>query len=426
MQITRSKNSDGSTKLVVSANASDLEPIKKHVVGHHFAEVKVPGFRAGKAPAHLIEQHIDQKRLLDEVTEHAVNEFYRRAIEQEGLRPLGQPQIELKKFVPFTELEFEASQSTLGEIKLADYKKVKLAKPKVEVGATEVNQVIKNLQAKLAKREPVKRATKLGDEVVIDFAGTDEKGEPVSGAESKDFPLTLGSETFILGFEDNLVGLKAGDKKQFKITFPADYNVPALQSKKVTFDVSVNKVNELAEPRLDDALAAQAGPFESVAELKADIKKQLTTERQLQAERDYESQLIAKITEKSQLDVPTALVDQQIQRAEEEEKRNLVYRGQTWQEHLKAEGITEEQHRERGRPEAQVRVKAGLVLSEIADKEQIQVTPAEIDQRIEELKTQYQDPAMLTELDKPENRQDIGARILTEKTITRLVGYASS
>jgi trigger factor len=222
-----------------------------------------------------------------------------------------------------------------------------------------------------------------------------------------------------------MVGLKAGDNKEFNITFPNDYAVAALKNQKISFKVQIKKVNELTEPKLDDELAAKLGPFKNLAELKKDIKRQLHSERQAEADRQYESELIQKISDKSIMQIPLKLIDEQLERLEEEEKRNLAYRGQTWQEHLKTEGVNEEQHRDRHRPEAEARVKAGLVLSEIAEREKLDIQPEELEIRLQMLKGQYADPAMQAELDKPENRQDIAARLLTEKTIAKLVSYAS-
>ncbi|HEU5004650.1 MAG TPA: trigger factor [Candidatus Saccharimonadales bacterium] len=426
MQITRTDISPTKINLNIKASADELEPIKKHVLSSHFSNVKVPGFRAGKAPTHLIEKNINQQLFLDEFMEHAINELYRRAVEDQKFRPVGQPEIQLKKFVPYTDLEFETTQEVIGKVTLPNYKTIKLAKNKASVTAKDVDEVIKSLQGRMAERTEVARPAKDGDEVTIDFAGKDESGEPVAGADGKDYPLVLGSKTFIPGFEDNLIGIKTGDSKEFQVTFPADYGAKELQSKKVTFSVTAKKISDLVEPKIDDEFAAKAGPFKTLAELKADVKKQLTSEREWQVEQDYQNELIKKIAAKAKVEVPESLVETELQRMEDEERRNLAYRGQTWQEHLKAEGVTEEEHRDRLKPDAAERVKAGLVLSEISEAEKIDVTAEELADRIQILKSQYQDPTMQAELDKPESRQDIANRLLTEKTILKLVDYATS
>lgn len=425
MQVVRTDETPTKLKLVISAETADLEPIKRHTLSHFAGRIKVPGFRAGTAPATMLEKHVDPKELADEFIEHALNSLFRRAVDQEKLRPVASPQVSIKKFVPFTNLEFEAVVEVLGPIKLADYTKIKLARPTVKVTPAEVTDVLKSLQKQQAKRVDVTRPAKSGDEVLIDFKGVDSKGAPVNGADGKDYPLLLGSNTFIPGFEDNLIGVKAGQEKTFTIVFPADYGVAALQNKKVTFTVPVKKVSELSEPKADDDFAQKAGPFKNLAELKADIKKQISIEKERNAQGQYENELIAKIADKSTVEIPEFLVDDQVMRSEEEEKRNLTYRGQTWEEHLAQEGITEQQHRDRQRPGALNTIKASLILSEVAERENISVTPEELEVRVQLLKGQYQDPQMRAELDKPENRNEVGARLMTEKTIQKLIDYAS-
>lgn len=424
MQVSKSIKSPTQIVLTIGADHQDLEPIRRHVLSHFKNQVKVPGFRAGKAPFHMVEKHVNQKALLDEFMEHAINDLYRKAVKDEKIRPVSPPEVKLKKFVPFSNLEFEAEVESLGQITVPDYKKIKLNRQKASVTAKEVNDVLASLAIRNSERKEVERPAKTGDEAIIDFSGTDQNG-PVAGTEGKDFPLTLGSGSFIPGFEENIVGLKPGDSKQFDITFPKDYAVAGMQGLKVTFEVNVKKLNELTPQKIDDKFAAKIGPFKTVAELKADVKKQLLTEKQNQADRDFESKLIKEISETSKVDIPPSMVEEQLQQMEEEEKRNLAYRGQTWQEHLTAEGITEQAHRDRQRPTAAERVKAGLVLSEIATLEGVEVTPKELELRIQILKGQYQDPTMQAQLDKPENRQDIAARLLTEKTIQKLVDYAT-
>jgi len=425
MRVTRKDNSPTNITLTVDADAKDLAPIRAHVISHFRRSVRIPGFRSGRAPDAMIEQNIPQQQFLDEFMEHALNELYRQAVDHEKIRAVSVPDVQLKKFVPYTELQFEAEAEILGLVKLPNYKSIKLARKKVEITAADVNEIIKNLQTRMAERAEVERPAKTGDELIIDFEGTDKDGKKINGADGRDYPLTLGSKTFIPGFEEELAGVKAGASKTFDITFPKDYGASALQSKKVTFKVDVKKVQELKEPKADDSFAAQVGPFKTLAELKADIKKQLQAERQSQADTEYNNELVRKIAAKTQIEVPKTLVEEENQRLEDQEKQNLVYRGQTWQEHLEAEGITEEEHRQRHYPEAEERVKIGLILSEIAEKEGLQVTPEELEIRLQVLKGQYQDPQMQAELDKPENRRDIEARLMTEKTLAKLAAYAA-
>lgn len=426
MQVKKSSLSDTSTIISVSADRSELEPIKKTTVQRLSDNVKLAGFRNGKAPLALVEKNLDQSLLQTEFLEDAISQLYLAAIDEYHLRPLDRPKITLKKFVPFDTLEFDAEIESIGQITLADYKKIKLPLSKIVITDKDVEDVITSLQKRLAEKNDVDRAAKDNDQVWIDFQGIDSKGQDVKGAKGKDYPLILGSNTFIPGFEPNLIGLKAGDEKSFTIPFPKDYGVKALAGKKITFTVTVTKVQEIIEPKIDDGFAAKAGPFKSLAELKNDIKKQLASERQNEADRNYENQLVKTITAKSKVSAPQILIDEQIERLLRDLQQNITYRGQTYQEYLDAQGTTDEEFKANIlKPQAEERVKAGLVLSEIAEQEKIAVTPEEIDLSIQAVKSQYQDAAMQAELDKPEGRRNITSRLLTEKTLQKLVSYAS-
>jgi trigger factor len=427
MQVTRTQPKPTTVKLAITAEAAELERIKQAVLEHLARHVKVQGFREGKAPANLVEKQLDPTQLQSEFMEQAVNQLYVEAVQQQKLRPATQPQITINKFVPFTTLEFTAEVDAVGDVKLGDYKNIKLAKKPVEVTAKDVNQVVDNLLSRGATKQEVDRAAKVGDEAIINFKGVDaETKKSIQGADGSEYPLTLGSNSFIPGFEDEVVGIELGRKKTFVLTFPKDYGVKDLQGRKVEFTVTVLKLNELVKPKLDDAFAATVGPFKTVAELKADIKKQLKVEREREAQTLYDNELLERIAEKSEVPVPDSLIEGEMDRMEEEEKRNLVYRGQTWQEHLQQEGLTEAEHREQKRESATLRVTIGLLLGDIAEKEKIDVTPEELEIRLQLMKGQYQDPAMQAELDKPENRQDIHSRMMTEKTVDKLRGYAKS
>jgi trigger factor len=427
MHVITTKNSDTEVTLTISIEEDKLTTLKDHVLGHFKSRVKVPGFREGKVPLPLIEKHVDPAALQTEFLEEAINNYYGDAIRQEDLRPVDNPEITLKKFVPFTTLEFEAKVTVLGQVKLPDYKKIKKSKKSLEITDKDIDEIMNSLKKRLAEKKDVDRVAKLGDETWIDFKGVDDKGEPVAGAEGKDYPLAIGSNAFIPGFEENLIGLKAGDDKTFTLKFPKDYNVKALANKDVTFTVTVTKVQEVAEPKVDEVFAAKVGPFKSVKELEGDIKKQLTHERQHEIDRDFESELVKEITEKSKVTVPEVMINDQVERMVAEIKQNVTYRGQTWQEYLEQEGKTEEEFRNDVlTPQAVERVKAGLVLAEIAEQEHLEVTPEELEIRVQILKNQYQDQQMQAELDKPENRREIASRLLTEKTLNKLTSYATS
>ena len=422
MQITKKQLNPTTVQLTITAGTDELAPAKQAVLTELAKEVKLAGFRKGHAPAAMVEKVVDQQLLQNKVIDHVVNSLYTAGLEQEKLRPVAQPEVSLTKFVPFTTLEMNMAVEVVGEVKLPDYKKFKVEKKVAVVTDAEIEAVVDDLLARSATKNEVNRAAADGDEVTIDFAGVDAKSqEEIEGAKGEDYPLVLGSNTFIPGFEPELLGLKAGDAKTFDVTFPKDYGAAQLQNKKVTFTVTVKLVKERVLPKLDAAFAASVGPFKSVAELRTDIRKQMGTEKEREAQAKLESDVLEQLGQKAQIAMPDSLVEQEIDRMDEEEKRNLMYRGQTWQEHLKAEGKTEEEHRESHREQAALRVKTGIALGEVAEKEGVRVSQEEFDARLSELKKQYTDQQMLTELEKPENQRDILSRMLTEKTIAVLV-----
>lgn len=426
MQIKLTHNNDTNVTLAIVADQETLSKIKETILRRLSKSVKVAGFREGKAPLEMVEKNLDPQMLQSEFIDQVLNHYYIQAITKENLRVVGQPEVNLKKFVPFTTFEFDVTVNVIGEVTLPDYKSITVPAKKATVTAEDVKEVVNSLRKRLAQKSPVERAAKEGDEAIIDFKGTDDKGEPVNGADGKAYPLALGSNTFIPGFETNVIGMKPGEEKSFTIPFPKDYGVKALQNKKVTFAVTVQSVNELVEPKADDEFAKQAGPFTSLQHLKDDIKQQLTLERQNEADRNRENEILQKIAEKTKVAIPDSVIDEQVQRLEEDEKQNLMYRGQTWQEHLDAEGVTEEEHRARNRKDAAEQVKIGIMIGAIGDKEGVEVTPEEIEVRIQLLKGQYTDKAMQAELDKPEARQDIAARLRTEKIVALVANSKSS
>lgn len=421
MQISMTNSSDTHAKLHVVAAQDELIVLKNTLLGRFQGQVKVPGFRPGHAPLAMVEKSLDQAMLQQEFLSEAINQMYVQAATEKRLRTVGNPQVDVTKFVPFSTLEFTAEVDVIGEVKLPDYTKIKVSKTAVTVTAADVTEVIRSLQARAAERKDVNRAAQKGDEAYIDFKGVDAKGEPVNGAEAKDYALQLGSNSFIPGFEDNVVGMKANEEKTFTLPFPKDYGVKALAGKKVTFTVSLTKVQELIEPKLDDDFASKVGPFKTLADLKADIKTELTAQKERETQAKFESDLVEAIASKTKVALPESVVDGQLDRLEDEEKRNLLYRGQTWDEHLAEEGVTATEHRTQKRPQAEMQVRASLALAEIAEREQIDVQPEELEAKMQQLKSQYNDKQMQTELAKPDARRDVVSRMLTEKTIDRLV-----
>ena len=427
MKVDYQRVSDSMATLTISANATKLKELKQITLQRLQPDVSAPGFRKGKVPLNIVEKQVDDNYFKSQFIDDALSELYREALKQENLRPLAQPQVEIKKFVPFSDLEFVVTVQVVPPVKLGDYKKIKAKPAPTEVTDSDIDEVINNLRTRLAEKKSVSRALKQDDEALIDFKGVDENGSDVAGASGKDYPLLIGSDSFIDGFESNLIGMKAGEEKTFTLTFPKDYAHKPLANKNVVFTVTLKTVNNVTLPKADASFAKQVGPFGSLDELKEDVRKQLQKQREQEADADVRNSIVAELVNKSSVEVPEVLANENIDLLMSDFKQNLVYRGITLQEYLDQAGITEEDYREKElRPQAEERVKAGLVLAEVAKQEQITVTDEELEIRLQLLKGQHQnDNRMITELNNPEAQNDIASRMATEKTIEKLVEYAS-
>ena len=421
MKHTLKQLSPTSVSVVVVVDTETIRKAKDAAVKQLGRSVKVAGFRKGKVPANLIEKNIDPNALGSETVEYAINYALNDVIARETLRVLDQPKLELTKFVPYDTLEFTATIDILPAIKLGSYKKLKAKKASVKVEKTEIDQVLERMQRGFAEKVAVTRAAHDGDEVVIDFEGKDKDGVSIEGAKGEAYPLTLGSHTFIPGFEEKIVGHAAGETFDISVTFPKDYHADHLKNAKVTFTVTLTTVNEVKLPSVDDAFAKKSGPFDSAKELRADIERELTAQKEREALDKLKDDLLGELVEKSDVPVPEVLVADQLQSLERDLMQNLMYRGQTMDDYIKMQGYSDKEALTDSelRPMATRRVQAGLVLAELSKAEKIEVTKDELDAELAKRKEEA--PKMAEQLDSPEARRDLANRVITEKTINRLV-----
>ena len=422
MKITREDKSETEIILNVISDQEEITNARKKVLIKLSKSIKVSGFRQGKVPVSVAEKNLDQTVIDNELIDELVNTLYFKAIEKEKLRPVSRPNIELKKYVPGSILEIDIKINVIGKIKLPDYTKLAVKNTPTKVSTVEIKDVLERLKTQLAEYKIVKRKTKKGDRVWINFEGHDEKNDLIDGAKGEDYPLLLGSNTFIPGFEENLVGLITGEETIFDLEFPSDYGVKALQSKKVKFNVKINKVEEPSIEIIDDKFAKKIGPFASLEDLKKDIKNQLTIEKENEAQRLFEDDLVKNLAKKSKISIPESLINEEIDNIKKEFKQNLLYRGETFKDYLLNNNLSEEEFINKELyPSALERLTAGLALSSIAEKEQITVSPKELEERIEMMKKQYSsDTKMLSSLDSADGKRNIVSRMLTEKTIKKL------
>lgn len=423
MKTTVTHESDTRVKVVVAADHAELAAAEQVALKRLAKTVKVNGFRTGHVPLEIVKKHADLNALAQETLDAALNRAVAEAFLNNDLQVLARPEVEIKKYVPGELLEFTAEADVLPEVKLGDYKKLKAKKAAVNVDKKEIDEVIERIRKGLSEKKEVKRAAKIGDETVIDFVGKKD-GEAFQGGTGKDYPLVLGSNSFIPGFEDALVGLKAGDTKDVKLAFPKDYHAKDLAGQDVVFEVTVKKVNSVKLPALDDKFAAKAGPFTSMDDLRKDIKAEITAQAERKATDDLKDELVKQLVAKSAVSVPSVLRDDQIRSLEQDLRQNLMYRGRTLEQYFEEKGYADRDAwvKAEANDAADARIKAGLVLAQLSKELKIEATADELAAHINAYKQQYaNNPKMAKHFDKPEAQREVANRLITEKTIDKLV-----
>ncbi len=424
MKHTLTKTSDTSVTLAITLSEEDIKEAKQAALKHVGRDIKVPGFRKGLVPANVVEKHADPNALANEVTEHAINDVLQEIVTIENLRVLDQPKIELKKFVPYTELEFTALVEVIPDITLGDYKKLKAKRVVEKLEDKEVDEVLDRVRQNFAEKKDVTRPAKLGDETNIDFVGKKD-GEAFDGGTAQDYTLTLGSQSFIPGFEEAIVGHKVGETFAVPLEFPKDYHAEHLKGAKVVFDVTLNKITEVSLPEITDEIAVKVGPFKTKKELVDDIKRELTAQKERVADDKFKDDLIGALVAASKVPVPEILVDDQMKSIEQDARQNLLYRGMSAEQYMEQMGYKDQDEwREKEFKDVAIRrVQSGLVLAELSKKLGVDISAAELEARLTDMKTQS--PHMAEQLDTPEARRDVANRVLTEKTLTELVAFNS-
>jgi hypothetical protein len=423
MKTTVKKLSDTKVELTISLGSEELSAAEQVALTKMVADVKVPGFRKGKVPVSVAAKHVNPAALQEQTLDNALSKAVAEAFMAEKIQALDRPAVDVKKFVPGQELEFTAEVEIIPPVKLGNYKKLKAKRQAVKVEDKEVEEIITRMRENFTEKTEVKRAAKEGDEAVIDFTGKKDD-VPFDGGAAKDFALKLGSGQFIPGFEEGVVGHKAGETFDLKLTFPKDYHAKELAGADVVFTVTLHKVNELSLPEVNDEFAAKCGPFTSVDELKADIKREITAQKEREADEKLKDDLVGELAEASKVALPELLIDDQIRSIEQDLMQNLMYRGLTLDSYLQTQKFTDKDdwRAKEARPAAEKRVKAGLVLAELSKELGVEVSHEELSTQIEAMKQQYgKDPKIAERFNDPNVHRDIANRMITDKTVEKLI-----
>ena len=424
---TKLKNiSDVKVELTISLGAEELKAAEQVALTKLAKEVKIEGFRKGKAPLEMVAAQVDPILLNQETLENALSKSVAEAFLKEKVQAINRPEVDVKKFIPGTELEFTATTEIMPKVELGDYKKLGVKKEATKVSKKEVKETIDRILKNFAEKKKVEREAKNGDEVIIDFLGKKD-GVAFDGGKAEKFPLELGSKSFIPGFEEGLIGKKAGNELSLDLEFPKDYHAKDLAGAKVIFEVKIHEVRENVEPEINEEFLSKLGDFKTKEEFEKQIEEDLKTQKQAEADEKFKDELVKKLAEVSKVPVPEILLEDQKRSIEMDMQQNLMYSGLSLEDYLERMGKTHEEWLEKDVKEvAEMRVKSGLALAELSKVEKVKSDTKELDDRIAQLKEQYgNSKEVQKQLSSDDVRRNLANQILTEKTIDLLVKFNS-
>ena len=415
--------SDTRVEVTITLNEKELATAEKVAITKLAKEMTIKGFRKGKVPFDVALKNADPVKLQDEILNNSISKAVAEVFVKGDIQALERPQVDVKKFVPGEMVEFTAETDILPKVKMADYKKLKTTIKPEKVTDKDINEVLERIKKAFAKKKEVKRAAKNGDTVNINFTGKKD-GVAFDGGTAEGFDLELGSNSFIPGFEEAIVGHKTGEEFDIDLDFPKDYHAKELAGEKVVFTVKINSVNESAEAELNDEMAKKAGPFKNMAELKADITDQITKQKEQEASEKQKDDLVQQLVEKSEVPMPGVMIEDQKKAIEQDFIQNLAYQGLALDNYLEVNKFKDKDEwmAKEVTPVAEKRVKSGLILAELSKEFKVKVTPEELTNQINLFKAQYQNnPQVTAQFENPAVIQDIENRLATEKTVNRLM-----
>ena len=376
--------------LKITAPAAEVNAGYKKAVQKIADQANIPGFRKGKAPRAIIEMHYGKEAVKQEAFEIVANKAYSEALDQEKLIPVSDPKVEESTFEEGKDMELTIKVTLKPEPELGEYKGLHVDKKEAEVTDEQVEAQIKDLMSRDAKMVVAEEGAVIekGDFAIIDFAGTVD-GEPFSGGEGKGYPLEVGSNSFIPGFEDQLVGLSKGDSTDVEVTFPEDYFVKDLAGKEAIFKVNIQDVKRKELPELNDEYVASKTDFKTVEELRANYKERMQKAAEANAKAEYEHELIDLAVANAKFSVPEIMIEDKISQMVDEMKMSLESRKMSLDMYMQYTGLDMAKIRENQRPVAEENVKTDLVLDAIAKAEDIQVDMADVDAEIAAISAQH-------------------------------------
>ncbi|WP_298830451.1 trigger factor [uncultured Planococcus sp.] len=353
-------------------------------------EINVPGFRKGKMPRQMFEKRFGVESLYQDALDFILPDAYANAVEEAGINPVDRPEIDIETIEKNQPLVFTAKVIVKPEVELGEYKGLEASKPDTEVSDEDIENQLKEQQERLAELTVKEdEAIVEGDTAVIDFEGFVD-GEAFEGGQGSDYSLEIGSNSFIPGFEEQLVGVKSGEEKDVEVTFPEEYHAAELAGKAATFKVKVNEVKGKELPELNDELAKEIDPeVESLEALRTKMKDSLIAEKKSAADATLRDELVQKAAENATIDIPHAMIHSEMDRMMSDFEQRLTQQGMNLELYFQFSGQDEAALREQMHGDAETRVRVSLTLEAIAEAENMQVTSEDIDKELEKMAGQF-------------------------------------
>ena len=376
-------------KLTVEVPAEQFEAALKTSYSKNKNKFNIPGFRKGKAPQAMIEKMYGVGVFYEDAVDEAINASYPDAAKESGLEIVSRPEISIEQVEKGKSFIYVATVATKPEVTLGEYKGIEVEKAKPEVTDADVEAELKKVQEQNSRLVSVAdRAVADGDQTVIDFEGFVD-GKAFEGGKAEDYTLVIGSHSFIDTFEDQLIGKNIGEDVEVNVTFPAEYHAAELAGKPATFKVKIKEIKMKELPELNDEFASEVSEFETLDAYKEDVKNKLAETKQAQATAENENNVVQKVVDNAQMDIPAPMVDEQVRNMIEDYARRLQSQGISFDQYLQFTGSTIEQLQEQMRPQAELRLRTRLVLEAVVAAEKIEPSDELVEAEIKKMSENY-------------------------------------
>lgn len=420
MNVKSVEKENGKAKVVVEIDSAEFTSALNQAYAKCRKDIMIPGFRKGKAPRKVVEAMYGATVFYEDAVNEIFPDVYQAAVIDQKIKAVGMPSVSDMQTPAEGGVVLTVETELYPEVTLGEYKGIEVPKTAVSVGKADVDAELSRMQERGSRIETVERAAKMGDTVVLDFEGFD-NGVPFDGGKAEGYSLTLGSNSFVPGFEDALVGLSAGDEKDVDVTFPKDYT-PELAGKPVVFKCKIHEVKETIKPELDDEFAKDVSEFDTLAALKKDIKARITKERQESADRAFENAAVELAAKNMTCEIPNCMIEEQVDKHMEQFGYQLQMQGMKLEDYAKMMGGDLNGMRQTMRPMAETTVRSNILLSQIVETENIEVSDEEVEEELKKMAEQYQ-----MELDKVKeavNAEGLKADLAAKKAIKLIVDNA--